>query len=67
MAYRLSDGRQFPPLNVLDDINRTGLAIEVDFCLPVAWSLGALIQVPNGAVIPAAQESTTGRNTSAAS
>lgn len=54
MAYRLSDGRQFRPLNVLDDINRTGLAIAVDFCLPVAWSSGALIQVPNGAVVSAA-------------
>jgi putative transposase len=34
MADRLGDGRVFRPLNVLDDFNREGLAIEVDFSLP---------------------------------
>lgn len=34
MANRLVDGRQFRLLNVLDDFNREGLGIEVDFSLP---------------------------------
>ena len=34
MADRLGDGRQFRLLNVLDDFNREGLDIEVDFSLP---------------------------------
>ena len=34
MADRLGDGRAFRLLNVLDDVNREGLGIEVDFSLP---------------------------------
>ena len=34
MADRLGDGRAFRSLNVLDDFNREGLGIEVDFSLP---------------------------------
>jgi len=34
MADRLGDGRAFRLLNVLDDFNREGMAIEVDFSLP---------------------------------
>lgn len=34
MADRLGDGRTFRPLNLLDDFNREGLGIEVDFSLP---------------------------------
>ncbi len=34
MADRLGDGRQFRQLNVLDDFNREGLGIEVNFSLP---------------------------------
>jgi putative transposase len=34
MADRLADGRQFRLLNVLDDFNREGLGIEIDFSLP---------------------------------
>jgi len=34
MADRLVDGRQFRLLKVLDDFNREGLGIEVDFSLP---------------------------------
>ncbi len=30
-ADRLADGRQFRVLNVLDDFNREGLGIKVDF------------------------------------
>jgi putative transposase len=34
MADALSDGRSFRTLNVIDDFNREGLGIEVDFSLP---------------------------------
>lgn len=34
MADHLEDGRAFRILNVLDDYNREGLGIEVDFSLP---------------------------------
>ena len=34
MADRLADGRPFRLLNVLDDFNREGLGLEVDFSLP---------------------------------
>jgi hypothetical protein len=34
MADRLGDGRAFRLLNVLEDFNREGLGIEVDFSLP---------------------------------
>ena len=36
MADRSGDGRAFRLLNVLDDFNREGLGIEVDFSLPAA-------------------------------
>jgi len=36
MADQLGDGRSFRTLNVLDDFNREGLGIEVDFSLPAA-------------------------------
>ena len=37
MADALGDGRSFRTLNVIDDFNREGLGIEVDFpCLPCA-------------------------------
>ena len=47
MADRLGDGRAFRLLNVLDDFNREGLGIEVDFSLPagrVIRSLNRLIE-----------------------
>lgn len=34
MADQLTDGRSIRTLNVLDDFNREGLGIEVDFSLP---------------------------------
>jgi putative transposase len=34
MADQLADGRSIRTLNVLDDFNREGLSIEVDFSLP---------------------------------
>ena len=47
MADRLEDGRAFRLLNVLDDFNREGLGIEVDFSLPaerVIRSLNNIIE-----------------------
>ena len=47
MANQLGDGRSFRLLNVLDDFNREGLGIEVDFSLPaerVIRSLNRIIE-----------------------
>jgi len=43
----LMDGRSFRTFNVIDDFNREGLAIEVDFSLPserVVRSLNQIIE-----------------------
>ena len=45
MADRLGDGRQFRLLNVLDDFNRQGLGIEVDFSLPAERVIRSLNQI----------------------
>ncbi|WP_139834154.1 IS3 family transposase [Marivita cryptomonadis] len=45
MADRLGDGRQFRLLNVLDDFNREGLGIEVDFSLPAERVVRALNRI----------------------
>ncbi len=45
MHDRLSDGRAFRLFNVLDDFNREGLGIEVDFSLPAARITRALDQI----------------------
>jgi putative transposase len=45
MADRLEDGRQFRLLNVLDDFNRDGLGIEVDFSLPAERVIRSLNQI----------------------
>lgn len=45
MADQLGDGRSFRTLNVLDDFNREGLAIEVDFSLPAARVVRTLNQI----------------------
>ncbi len=42
MADRLGDGRAFRLLNVLDDFNREGLGIEVDFSLPAEQVIRSL-------------------------
>jgi putative transposase len=47
MADQLADGRSIRTLNVLDDFNREGLGIEVDFSLPaerVVRSLSRIIE-----------------------
>jgi putative transposase len=45
MADRLEDPRQFRLLNVLDDFNRGGLGIEVDFSLPAERVIRSLNQI----------------------
>ena len=45
MADRLEDMRAFRLLNVVDDFNREGLGIEVDFSLPAARVTRALDQI----------------------
>lgn len=45
MHDQLVDGRSFRLLNVLDDLNRHGLAMEVDISLPAARVICSLEQV----------------------
>jgi putative transposase len=45
MADRLGDGRAFRLLNVLDDFNREGLGIEVDFSLPAERVISSLDRI----------------------
>ena len=45
MADQLADGQAFRTLNVLDDFNREGAAIEVDFSLPAERVVRALEQI----------------------
>ena len=45
MADKLGDGRAFRLLNVLDDFNREGLRIEVDFSLPAERVIRSLDRI----------------------
>ena len=45
MADQLADGRSFRTLNILDDFNREGLTIEVDFSLPAERVVRTLNQI----------------------
>jgi len=45
MSDALVDGRKFRTFNVIDDYNREGLGIEVDFSLPSARVVRALDQI----------------------
>lgn len=45
MADQLADGRAFRTLNVIDDFNREGLGIEVDFSLPAERVVRTLNQI----------------------
>jgi putative transposase len=45
MHDQLSDGRSFRTFNVIDDYNREGLCIEVDFSLPTERVIRSLKQV----------------------
>ena len=51
MADRLGDGRAFRLLNLLDDFNREGLGIEVDFSLPAERVIRSLDPI-GGKLIP---------------
>ena len=48
MHDQLSDGRSYRLLNVIDDFNREGLGIEVDFSLPTERVIRALDRSWNG-------------------
>ena len=45
MADQLADGRSIWTLNVLDDFNREGLCIDVDFSLPAEREVRSLNQI----------------------
>jgi len=45
MHHRLTDGRTFRLFNVIDDHNREGLSIDIDFSLPAARVVRALDQI----------------------
>ena len=45
MADQLADGRSIRTLNVLDDFNREGLCIDVDFSLPAERVVRSLSQI----------------------
>jgi len=45
MADQLADGRSIRTLNVLDDFNREGLGIDVDFSLPAELVVHSLSQI----------------------
>jgi putative transposase len=45
LADQLADGRSIRTLNVLDDYNREGLCIEVDFSLPAERIVRSLNQI----------------------
>ena len=53
MHDQLSDGRSFRLVNVLDDINREGLIIEVDLSLPAIRVVRALDRVIEWRGVPA--------------
>lgn len=45
MHAQLSDGRSYRTFNVIDDYNREGLAIDVDFSLPTSRVIRSLNQI----------------------
>ena len=45
MHDQLSDGRSFRAFNVIDDFNREGLAIEIDFSLPAGRVIRSLDRI----------------------
>ena len=45
MPDGLADGRNFRLLNVIDDFNREGLGIEVDFSLPAERVIRSLDRI----------------------
>ena len=45
MQDQLSDGRSIRLFNVIDDFNREGLGIDIDFSLPAARVIRSLDQI----------------------
>ena len=45
MHDQLADGRSIRLINVIDDYNREGLGIEVDFSLPSEWGIRSLDRI----------------------
>ncbi len=66
MADSLGDGRQLRLLNALDDFNREGLGIVIDFSLCAERVVRALNQIIEWHAHQRRSESTMARNTSAA-
>ncbi len=62
----LADGRKFRTLNVLDDFNREGLGIEVNFSLPAVRVVRSLNQIIEWRGAPKVIRVDTARNMSAA-
>ena len=67
MADRLEDGRAFRLLNVLDDFNREGLGIEIDFSLPADRVIRSLDRIMEWRGQPGSIRVDTAQNMSAAS
>jgi len=64
MHDQLEDGRSFRLLNIIDDFNREGLAIEVDFSLPQNVLFARSIKLLNSVVSPGKFAVTMGLNIS---
>tara|TARA_R110002094_G_scaffold185421_1_gene161879 strand:- start:96 stop:347 length:252 start_codon:yes stop_codon:yes gene_type:complete len=64
---RAMDGRSIRTLNVLDDFNREGLCIKVDFSLPAERVVRSRTRSLNGAVNRKPFASITAQSTSAGS
>lgn len=67
MADRLDDGCAFRLLNALDDFNREGLGIEVDFSLPAERVIRSLDRTIEWRGKPGMIRVAPARNTSVAS
>ena len=65
MADQLWNGKSFRTLNIIDDFNREGLAIDVDFSLPAARVVRSLNQVIQWRGKPAMIRVDNAQNTSA--
>ncbi len=63
MHDQLQNGRCIRLLNVIDDFNREGLGIEIDFSLPAERVERTLEQIIEGGVAPKRSVATTARST----
>jgi putative transposase len=65
LVDRFAEGRSTRTLNVLDDFNREGLCIDIDFALPAKRVVRSLNQVIERAENPKPYVSITDKNISA--